>query len=256
MILILVEDLFQKDKIVLLYYDVDRAIVGSAVPAGKPLKLTGSKELATDYFAQRREISILNIGNNGTVTVDGTVHEMMNKDVLYIGRGSKEISFRSHKAADPARFYLLSYPAHHSFPTTLATRSNAAPVKTGDLKSSNARTIYKMIHTGGIPSCQLVMGYTELETGSVWNTMPPHRHERRMEVYLYFNMAPDTRVFHLMGTPDETRHIVVSNEQAVISPSWSIHSGVGTGAYTFCWGMGGENQTFEDMDGIQMDKIR
>jgi 4-deoxy-L-threo-5-hexosulose-uronate ketol-isomerase len=240
----LVEKLFQPDVIYLLYSEVDRAIIGSAVPGKKKLELSASKELAADYFCERREIGVLNIGGKGQITVDGNVFDMENRDGLYIGKGSKEIVFTSDNAKEPAAFYLLSFPAHQTYPTKQAKLADAEAVQLGSTEASNKRTIYKYIHPRGIPSCQVVMGFTVLEAGSVWNTMPPHTHERRMEVY------------HLMGTADETRHIVVANRQAVISPSWSIHSGVGTGAYTFCWGMGGENQTFEDMDGIEIGHIK
>ena len=252
----LADKLFKADTLYLLYSEVDRGIIGSAVPGKKKLTLSASKELATDYFCERREIGVLNIGGKGEIEVDGDAFPMENRDGLYIGRGSKEIIFSSENANDPAAFYLLSFPAHQTYPTKQAKLADAEAVQLGSTEASNKRTIYKYIHPRGIQSCQVVMGFTVLEPGSVWNTMPPHTHERRMEVYLYFDMDEDTRVFHLMGTADETRHIVVANRQAVISPSWSIHSGVGTGAYTFCWGMGGENQTFEDMDGIEIGNIK
>ena len=252
----LVNTLFDLGAIQLIYSEVDRVIIGSAVPTKKPLSLPAGKELASDYFAQRREIGVLNIGAKGQVKVDGTVFEMENLDGLYIGRESKEIFFDSDDAGKPARFYLLSFPAHQKYPTKQARKKDAEAVHLGSVEASNKRTIYKYIHPTGIQSCQLVMGFTELAPGCVWNTMPPHTHERRMEVYLYFGIADTTRVFHLMGPSDETRHIVVANEEAIISPSWSIHSGVGTGAYTFCWGMGGENQAFDDMDGITIDTLR
>lgn len=252
----LVDRLFQPETIYLLYTEVDRAIIGSAVPKKNALVLEASKELGAEYFCERREIGVLNIGGNGRITVDGQQYDLGNRDGLYIGKGSKEIIFSSEDARQPAAFYLLSFPAHTTYPTKQAKLSDAEAVQLGSPEAANQRTIYKYIHPRGIPSCQVVMGFTVLAPGSVWNTMPPHTHERRMEVYLYFDMAEDTRVFHLMGTPDETRHIVVANRQAVISPSWSIHSGVGTGAYTFCWGMGGENQTFEDMDGVAIDQIK
>lgn len=252
----LVDKLFQPDQIYLLYSEVDRGIIGSVVPGKGKLSLSGSKELATDYFCERREIGVLNIGGKGLISVDGTTFSMHNRDGLYIGKGSKEIVFSSVDAADPAAFYLLSFPAHQTYPTKQAKLADAEATQVGSAETSNRRTIYKYIHPRGIQSCQVVMGFTVLEPGSAWNTMPPHTHERRMEVYLYFDMAEDTRVFHLMGPEDETRHIVVANRQAVISPSWSIHSGAGTGAYTFCWGMGGENQTFEDMDGIAIHFLK
>ncbi len=252
----LVEKLFQPGEMYLLYCEVDRAIIGSAVPGKKKLTLSASKELAADYFCERRELGVLNIGGAGQVEVDGQVFKLQNKDGLYIGRGSREVIFSSEQAENPAAFYLLSFPAHASYPTRQAKLAEAEAVPLGSAEAANQRTIYKYIHPRGIPSCQLVMGFTVLAPGSVWNTMPPHTHERRMEVYLYFDMADEARVFHLMGTAEETRHIVVTNRQAVISPSWSLHSGVGTGAYTFCWGMGGENQTFEDMDAVAIDQIK
>lgn len=252
----LVEKLFRPGEIYLLYCEVDRAIIGSAVPGKKKLTLSAAKELATDYFCERRELGVLNIGGAGQVEVDGQVFNLQTKDGLYIGRGSREILFSSEQSENPAAFYLLSFPAHASYPTRPAKLAEAEAVQLGSAEAANRRTIYKYIHPRGIPSCQLVMGFTVLAPGSVWNTMPPHTHERRMEVYLYFDMADEVRVFHLMGTAEETRHIVIANRQAVISPSWSLHSGVGTGAYTFCWGMGGENQTFEDMDAVAIDQIK
>jgi 4-deoxy-L-threo-5-hexosulose-uronate ketol-isomerase len=252
----LIDELFKKDKTILYYLDIDRVIIGSTVPVKKKLKLGVSKELASDYFAQRREIGVLNIGGNGTVSVDKSNYKLDNKDMLYIGRGSKAITFSSKNASKPAKFYLLSYPAHIEYPTMLATKAEAEPVHLGSEGDSNKRTIFKLIHPGAMETCQVVMGFTELEPGSVWNTMPPHTHERRMEVYMYFDIKKDSRVFHLMGPAEETRHLVVSNGQAVVSPSWSLHSGVGTGAYTFCWGMGGENQEFDDMDHIGIGDLR
>jgi 4-deoxy-L-threo-5-hexosulose-uronate ketol-isomerase len=252
----LVDGLFAEDSITMVYSEVDRAIVGSAVPSTKPLCLESAPELRADTFCERRELGILNIGGAGTVTVDGTEYPMSARDGLYVGRGSKTIAFSGHSAQAPARYYLLSYPAHAAYPTALVRRSDAASTQLGSVEGSNKRTIYKLIHPDGARSCQLVMGFTVLEPGSVWNTMPPHTHERRMEIYLYFDLPGDVRVFHIMGRPGETRHIVVADGQAVISPSWSIHSGVGTGAYTFCWGMGGENQAFDDMDHVTIDELR
>lgn len=252
----LIESLFKPDTIEMVYADVDRAIVGSAVPAAGPLALTSADELRADFFCQRRELGVLNIGGPGTVTVDGQAYQMANQDCLYVGRGSKEITFASDAVAGPAKYYLLSYPAHKEYPTTQIKIDQANPVKLGSVEASNKRTIYQFIHPNGAKSCQLVMGFTILESGCVWNTMPPHTHERRMEVYMYFNVPADARVFHYMGKPDETRHIAVADGQAVISPSWSIHAGVGTAAYTFCWGMGGENQAFDDMDHLTMDDIK
>jgi 4-deoxy-L-threo-5-hexosulose-uronate ketol-isomerase len=252
----LVNDLFRPGELVTLYVDIDRAIVGSAVPTDGPLALASSKELASEFFAKRREIGVINVGAAGTITVDGKNYPMANRDCLYIGRGSRSIQFASDKAADPARYYLLSYPASADYPTTHATFADATPVKLGAPATANVRTIYKYIYPAGIRSCQLVMGFTELSEGSVWNTMPAHSHERRSEIYCYFDLPETAAVIHLMGPADETRHVVVHNMQAVISPSWSIHSGVGTASYTFIWGMGGENQDFDDMEPIAVEKLK
>ena len=252
----LITSLFQPDRMEFVYSDVDRAITGSAVPAAGPLTLASAPQLRAEYFCQRREMGVLNIGQAGTITVDGKVFAMANLDGLYIGRGSKEIVFASDDPASPARYYLLSYPAHAAYPTASITKRQASPVELGSEAECNKRTIYKYIHPDGVKSCQLVMGFTQLANGSVWNTMPPHTHDRRMEVYLYFNVADNARVFHLMGQPDQTRHIVVADGQAVISPSWSLHSGVGTRAYAFCWGMGGENQAFDDMDHLAIGDLK
>jgi 4-deoxy-L-threo-5-hexosulose-uronate ketol-isomerase len=252
----LIKSLFKPDAIGMTYVDVDRVIVGSAVPVQKTLVLTSADELRADYFCQRRELGVLNIGGSGTVSVDGKPYPMANLDCLYVGRGSEEIAFTSDDGSNPARYYLLSYPAHAAYPTKHIQQSESTPVQLGSVEASNKRTIYKCIHPAGAQSCQLVMGFTILEPGCVWNTMPPHTHERRMEVYMYFNVPADARVFHYMGQPQETRHISVADGQAVISPSWSIHSGVGTAAYTFCWGMGGENQAFDDMDHLTIADIK
>ncbi len=252
----LVENLFKPNAIEMVYSDADRAITGSAVPAKEVLSLKSADELRAAYFCERRELGVLNIGGEGAVTVDGKAFNMANRDCLYIGRGSKEVSFSSNDAARPAEFYLLSYPAHKEYKTTLVKVKDANQVHLGSAEQSNKRTIYQYIHPKGVQSCQLVMGFTQLEQASVWNTMPPHTHARRMEVYMYFDVPESARVFHLIGRPDQTRHIVMKNKQAVISPSWSIHSGVGTSAYSFCWGMGGENQAFDDMDNLTIDQIR
>ena len=252
----LVEFLFAPGKLDLVYSDADRAIIGSAVPTSTALKLSADAELRAAYFCERRELGILSIGGDGAVEVDGKRYEMGKLDCLYVGRGSQNISFSSKDAAQPAAFYLLSYPAHATFPTTHARVKDATPVELGSVADANRRTIYKYIHTGGIKSCQLVMGFTKLQEGAVWNTMPPHTHTRRSEVYLYFDTAPNRPVIHFMGAPQQTRHLFVADRQAVIAPSWSIHCGCGTGAYTFCWAMGGENQTFEDMDPAPIDTLR
>jgi len=252
----LIESLFAPDRVELVYTDADRAIVGSVVPTGSPLELSADAELRAAFFCERRELGILNIGGSGTIVADGKRYEMGKLDCLYIGRGTQRISFFTDNQGNPAMFFLLSYPAHAAYPTTHAQMNDATPVELGTAADANRRTIYKYIHPGGIKSCQLVLGFTKLEEGSVWNTMPAHTHTRRSEIYMYFDLDPKRRVMHFMGTPQQTRHLVVANRQAVISPSWSIHSGCGTGAYTFCWGMGGENQTFEDMDPAPVTQLR
>ncbi len=252
----LVEDLFAPGVVRMAYCDADRAVVGAAVPTAEPLSLEGDAALRSAYFAERREVGVFNVGAPGTVTVDGQPYELANLDALYVSRGSRDVRFTSADPANPAAFYLLSYPAHAPHPTTRIKRSSIEPLKLGSEATCNRRSLYKYIHPGGVQSCQLVMGFTQMEVGSVWNTMPPHTHARRSEVYLYFNVPADSRVFHLMGDPAETRHLVVADRQAVLSPSWSIHSGVGTAAYAFCWGMGGENQAFDDMDPAPLATLR
>ncbi len=252
----LIHSLFKKETIEMVYSDTDRVIIGSAVPVDSPLILSTTDELRAAYFTERRELGALNIGGKGTIEVNSDVYEMEEFDCLYIGKGNEKISFKSNNPDDPAAFYLLSYPAHTQYPTKLSRKKDAEPLNLGSDKNSNKRTIYKHIHPDGVKSCQLVMGVTLMAEGNVWNTMPPHTHERRMEVYLYFDIKESDRVFHLCGQPEETRHIVVSNRQAVISPSWSIHSGVGTSAYSFCWGMGGENQSFDDMDNLDIGDLK
>ena len=244
----LIADLFEPNEIKLVYLHIDRMIVGSAVPTNLSLSLEAGAELRAEYFAERREIGVLNIGGQGSITVDGQEFGMANREMLYIGRGSQEIAFASTDASRPARFYLVSLPAHKTYPTTHASQRQANRVELGSKETANERTIFQYIHEGGVQSCQLVMGFTELAVGSIWNTMPAHTHERRSEVYMYFNLAGDHVVFHLMGQPQETRHIVVRDGQVVISPSWSIHAGAGTSNYCFAWAMGGENQAFSDMD--------
>lgn len=252
----LVEALFAPGEVRLAWMDLDRAVVGAAVPTGAPLTLGTDDALRAASFTERRELGVLNIGGRGRVTVEGQSYGMEALDCLYIGRGSRDISFASADAAAPAQFYLLSYPAHAPYPTTHAKKSEAAAVPLGSEATCNKRTIYKYIHPDGIRSCQLVMGFTQLAVGSVWNTMPPHTHRRRSEVYLYFDLAPEARVFHFMGPGEQTRHLVVADRQVVVSPGWSIHAGAGTAHYTFCWGMGGENQAFDDMDGVPIPALR
>jgi 4-deoxy-L-threo-5-hexosulose-uronate ketol-isomerase len=249
-------DLFNDGEINLLYCEVERGIIGAAIPTGSDLALEAGKELAADFFCQRRELGILNIGSDGSVQVDGKEYPLSNLDALYVGRGSETICFKSADSDNPARFYLVSYPAHADYPTTVVKKAEANALHLGTMEDSNKRTIFQYIHENGVKSCQLVMGFTVLEPGSVWNTMPCHTHERRTEFYMYFGMDDDTRVFHMMGPGDETRHLVMANEQAIISPMWSLHSGCGTKAYTFCWAMGGENQRFDDMDHIPVGNLR
>jgi 4-deoxy-L-threo-5-hexosulose-uronate ketol-isomerase len=252
----LLEDLFKSGEIVLHYWYCDRAIVGSAVPTEHPLPLPCPKELASATFAERREIGIINIGGPGSVTVDERLFPLARLDCLYIGRGSKAVSFTSDNPAEPAQFYLVSYPAQHDYPTTLVAPAQAEKQELGSKEDANERTIHRCIHLAGIKSCQLVMGFTLLKPGSVWNTMPPHTHARRSEVYFYFDLKPNTAVVHLMGRPQATRNLVVHNRQAVLSPPWSIHAGVGTANYAFIWAMGGENQVFADMDAAPVDDLR
>lgn len=252
----LIEDLFVAGEIKMVYSHIDRIIVGGIVPMDKPLCLEGSKALGCDYFLQRRELGVINIGAAGIVTLDGEKYELGARDGLYVGQGVKEITFESIDAKSPAKFYINSATAHKNYPTVKISLEKANKVKAGSDEECNKRVINQYVHPAVCKSCQLVMGMTILEPGSVWNTMPCHTHDRRMEVYLYFDMDADNIVFHLMGTPDETRHIVMKNEQAVISPSWSIHSGVGTKNYTFIWGMVGENQEFTDMDAVLTKDLR
>ena len=248
--------LFRPGRVSLRYWETDRAVVGGAVPTRGRLVLPTAPALAADHFCARRELGVLNLGGEGTVEVDGRAFALGALDCLYVGRGARRVVFSSRRAARPARFYLLSYPAHAAHPTALLRRADVAGVEIGAPASANARTIYKYIHAGGLASCQLVMGVTVLKSGSVWNTMPPHTHSRRSEVYLYFDVPADAAVLHLMGPPDETRHLFVHDLEAVLSPPWSIHSGAGTANYGFVWGMGGENQDFADMDPAPLATLR
>jgi 4-deoxy-L-threo-5-hexosulose-uronate ketol-isomerase len=252
----LISSLFQPGKMTLTYWETDRAVVGSAVPLGSALVLEAGKELASEYFCERREIGVLNIGAKGKVTVDGVEHRLDSRECLYIGRGSKDVAFASDDPSDPAKFYFISYPAHTAYPTTVVSRASVNEIHLGSVEDANKRTIRQCIHEKGVKSCQLVMGFTQLEPGSVWNTMPAHTHARRSEVYLYFGIPDGSAVFHLMGPSDETRNIVVHNGDVVLSPIWSIHAGCGTRAYTFSWAMGGENQRFDDMDVVAVSDLR
>ena len=252
----LVETIFVTGELSLTYTHVDRVVFGGAVPTTQNLSLEGGKTFGTPNFLDRRELGVVNLGGSGRVLIDGESQALANGDGLYVGMGKVSVSFASDDPARPAKFYLVSSPAHATYPTVHISRAKANSRKVGELESCNRRTIYQYVHPAVCQSCQLVMGVTVLEPGSVWNTFPPHTHERRMEVYLYFGMAPETRVFHLHGQPQETRHIVMANEQAVISPSWSIHSGVASGPYSFIWAMAGENQTFDDMDNLGPDDLK
>lgn len=244
----LLSSLCEPGEIHLVYVDLDRAVAGMASPLQGPLALPAPAQLRADNFLDRRELGALNIGGKGKIVVGGKSYVLDNLDCLYVGRGEKDVSFVSDDPAHPAVFYLLSYPAHQAYPTTLIRRSDSNPTELGSVENSNQRTICKYIHQQGAQSCQLVMGVTHLHQGSVWNTMPPHTHLRRSELYMYFNLRNEGRVFHLMGPPHETRHIVMANQEVVVSPGWSIHAGAGSQAYSFCWGMGGENQDYADMD--------
>lgn len=252
----LLQQLFANDSVNFVYSHYDRMITGGALPVSKILSLDTYEPLKSSFFLERRELGIINIGGPGLVKADGTEYDLQRLDCLYLGRGTKEVTFESLSADLPAKFFLLSAPAHQTFPTTLMKSSEATPAALGSVETSNERTIYKYIHQDGIKSCQLVMGLTILATGSVWNTMPAHTHNRRMEVYLYFDVKEGQRVFHMMGQPTETRHLVMANEEAVISPPWSIHSGCGTSNYAFIWGMAGENQAFADMDALLIADLK
>ena len=252
----LIKDLFVPNKISLTYSMYDRVIIGGVMPVSESLKLETLAELKSDYFLERREIGIINIGGKGKISVDGTSYSLSKLDCLYIGKGVEKVVFESESELSPAQFYLLSSPAHMSYPTRLMTGSEASPVQMGSIETANVRTINKYIHLEGIQSCQLVLGLTILATGSVWNTMPTHVHDRRMEAYCYFDIPENQRVIHLMGQPNETRHLVVANQEAIISPPWSIHSGCGTSNYSFIWGMAGENQVYQDMDAVDLKDLK
>jgi 4-deoxy-L-threo-5-hexosulose-uronate ketol-isomerase len=251
----LIRELFSPGKVRLVYSYYDRLIVGGIQPAG-PLRLEGDERIiGARTLLARREMGVINVGAPGEVSVDGKAYPLENKDALYVGMGAEELVFATAKKSEPARFYLLCAPAHKSLPTTRVSLRDSEPTHLGSDEQSNRRTIYKYIHPDGVASCQLVMGLTILEPKNVWNTMPTHTHERRIEAYLYFDFPEDDLVMHFMGEPGETRHLVVRSGEAVLSPSWSIHSGVGTRSYTFIWGMAGENQAFSDMDAVPMAKL-
>ena len=244
----LVQNLMQPGEIELVYSHYDRLIIGGAVPASSELSLPNEGELKSNFFLERREMGIINVGGKGSITADGVIYEIDKLECVYLGKGTKEVSFSSNDTNVPAYFYLLSLPAHHTYPNKMMTKAEAAPVNLGDSATSNKRTIYKYIHNDGIQSCQLVMGLTTLEAGSVWNSVPPHTHTRRMEAYFYFDVDAAQRVMHFMGEPQETRHLVIANNEVAISAPWSMHFGVGTASYGFIWGMAGENKEFIDMD--------
>ncbi|WP_339893650.1 5-dehydro-4-deoxy-D-glucuronate isomerase [uncultured Algibacter sp.] len=251
----LIENLMQEDQLILVYTHYDRYMAGSAVPLS-PIKLETIDPLKSSYFLERREIGVINVGGDGSVEVDGEIYHLTLKDALYIGSGKKEVIFKSDDKNNPAKFYLNSAPAHKTYPTKKVSKSEANKIELGSLETANHRTVNQMIIGGIVDTCQLQMGMTELKTGSVWNTMPAHVHDRRMEIYYYLDIPQDQAVCHFMGQPQETRHIWMQDHQAVISPPWSIHSGSGTSNYTFIWGMAGENLDYGDMDVAKITELR
>lgn len=252
----LIQNLMVPDSIRLTYTHYDRMIIGGVVPLANAISLNNENELKAAFFLERREMGIINVGGKGTVTADGVAYEIEKLEAVYLGKGTQEVSFSSSSTDAPAMFYLLSVPAHQAYPNRKMTKAEASPVNLGDISTSNKRTIYKYIHNDGIQSCQLVMGLTVLEEGSVWNSVPPHTHTRRMEAYFYFDLQETQRVMHFMGEPQETRHLVIANNEAVVSPPWSMHFGVGTASYGFIWGMAGENKEFTDMDPVPVASIK
>ncbi|MGX7059768.1 5-dehydro-4-deoxy-D-glucuronate isomerase [Vagococcus humatus] len=252
----LIEEIFTPGKVCLTYTHNDRMIFGGVTPTDKALSIKLSTELGVDYFLERRELGVINIGGPGSIIIDGQEDKMVKQDGYYIGKETKNVEFTSDDVNNPAKFYCVSVPAHKKYPNVKIAIADITPMETGEQKTLNERKIHQYIHPNVCESCQLQMGYTVLAEGSSWNTMPCHTHERRMETYLYFDMDPDTRVFHFLGTPDETKHLVMGNEQATISPSWSIHTGVGTSNYTFIWAMCGENITYTDMDMVPMSELK
>ncbi len=252
----LVENLFQEDEINWVYSHYDRVMIGGVIPAKAPIVLGNFDKLRSEYFLERRELGIINIAGDGIVNADGVAYNINKLGCVYVGKGTKNVTFESVDTENPAAFYLLSAPAHHNYPSMQFTKEDATPVTIGSAETSNHRTIYKYIHLDGIQSCQLVMGLTVLSTGSVWNTMPAHVHDRRMEAYCYFDVPKGQKVLHLMGEPNETRHIWTSDRQALISPPWSVHSGCGTSNYSFIWGMAGENKDYTDMDPVAITDLK
>lgn len=252
----LVEDLFAPDEVRLTYWEAERTILGSVVPRRRPLALDAPAELAAPFFAARRELGIVNLGGPGSVTVDGQTHALGRRDGFYVGRGSREVVFASDRAEEPGLFYLVSHPAHATLPSARVSPDEAETVRIGAQTNASLRVLRRYIHPRGVASCQLVMGVTDIEEGSVWNSVPPHTHHRRTEIYLYFDLDPGAFALHVMGPPEKTRHLVVRNLQAVLAPSWSMHFGVATGRYAFVWSMGGENQEFEDMQAVDVGQLR
>ncbi|RZM28811.1 MAG: 5-dehydro-4-deoxy-D-glucuronate isomerase [Pedobacter sp.] len=252
----LIERLFEGDQVNLTLTHYDRYIAGGAMPVDSTLALPNPDALKADYFLERRELGIINVGAKGTVTADGVSYELDFKEALYIGKGAREVSFASADSKNPAKFYLNSAPAHHTYPTKKVSKAEAEIVELGSPETANHRIINKLLVNSVLPTCQLQMGMTELKSGSVWNTMPAHTHDRRMEVYFYFEVPQGQSVCHFMGQPQESRHIWMQNEQAVISPNWSIHSGAGTSNYTFIWGMAGENLDYGDMDHCAINELK
>jgi 4-deoxy-L-threo-5-hexosulose-uronate ketol-isomerase len=244
----LVQGLFENDAVKLTYSHYDRVIIGGIKPVNKTIDLPNHPELRAEYFLERRELGVINVGGNGVVIADGKEFSINRFDCVYLGKGTKKVKFKSTNKKEPALLYLLSAPAHHTYPNKLMVKEKAAPVQLGAAETANKRTVYKYIHLEGIKSCQLVMGLTVLDNGNVWNSIPPHTHTRRMEVYFYFDLPADHRIMHFMGDPQQTRHLIMANNEAVISPPWSTHYGCGTYSYGFIWGMAGENLVYTDMD--------
>jgi 4-deoxy-L-threo-5-hexosulose-uronate ketol-isomerase len=252
----LVEKLLEADKLNYVYSHYERLIIGGVKPVSKNITLDNHPELRSEYFLERMELGIINVGGDGSVLADGTTFTLAKLSCLYLGKGTKDVQFQSHDKKNPAIFFLLSAPAHQTYPNKKMAKEEASPVALGEVATANQRTIYKYIHLDGIKSCQLVMGLTVLNNGSVWNTMPSHTHTRRSEVYFYFDVPEQHRVFHFMGEPTETRHLVVADHEAIISPPWGIHSGSGTTNYSFIWGMAGENLVFTDMDAVPISGLK
>jgi len=251
----LVDELIKNDQLQLVYSHYDRVITGGAKPVGGKLELENEPELRAGFFLERREIGIINVGGAGTIEAEGETFTLNKLDCLYLGKGTKQVFFKSNSQKDPSVYFLMSAPAHNTYPNRKLSKEEASPVSLGEIATANQRTIYKYIHADGIKSCQLVMGLTVLNKGSVWNTMPPHTHTRRMEAYFYFDVQEQHRVFHFMGEPNQTRHLLIANHQAILSPPWSIHSGAGTSNYSFIWGMAGENYNFTDMDQVAITEL-